>query len=52
VLQIDDSYVPRGPDFWKFPSGRSDQWGVTNPPTTRLARIQQLFRFSDDDFRT
>jgi catechol 2,3-dioxygenase len=52
VLQIDDSYVPRGPDFWKFPPGRSDQWGVTNPPTTRLARIQQLFRFSDDGFRT
>ena len=52
VLQIDDSYVPRGPDFWKFPPGRSDQWGITNPPTTRLARIQQLFRFSDDGFRT
>ena len=47
VLQIDDAYVPRGPDFWKFPPGRSDQWGVTNPQTARLARIQQLFRFSD-----
>ena len=46
VLQIDDTYVPRGPDFWKFPPGRSDQWGVTNPQTARLARIQQLFGFS------
>jgi len=52
VLQIDDRYVPRGPDYWKFPPGRSDQWGVTNPPTARLARIQQLFRFTDDGFRT
>jgi len=52
VLQIDDGYVPRGPDFWKFPPGRSDQWGVTNPQTARLARIQQLFGFNDDGFRT
>jgi catechol 2,3-dioxygenase len=52
VLQIDDTYVPRGPDFWKFPSGRSDQWGITNPQTARLARIQQLFGFSEDGFRT
>ena len=52
VLQIDDSYQPRGPEFWKFPPGRSDQWGVTNPQTARLARIQQLFAFSADGFRT
>jgi len=52
VLQIDDGYVPRGPDFWKLPRGRSDQWGVTNPQTARLARIQQLFGFTDDGFRT
>ena len=52
VLQIDDTYVPRGPDDWKFPPGRSDQWGVTNPQTARLARIQQLFHFSAGGFRT
>ena len=52
VLQIDDTYVPRGPDFWTFPPGRSDQWGVTNPQTARLARIQQLFGFSEDGHRT
>jgi catechol 2,3-dioxygenase len=51
VLQIDETYLPRGPDFWTFPPGRSDQWGVTNPPTARLARIQQLFRFTDDGLR-
>jgi catechol 2,3-dioxygenase len=52
VLQIDESYVPRGPEHWKFAPGRSDQWGITNPPTARLARIQQLFRFTEDGFRT
>ena len=52
VLQVDDSYQPHGPEFWKFPPGRSDQWGVTDPPTARLARIQQLFAFSADGFRT
>jgi catechol 2,3-dioxygenase len=52
VLQIDDSYVPRGPEHWKFAPGRSDQWGITNPPTARLARIQQLFRFTQDGLRT
>jgi len=52
VLQIDDSYQPHGPDYWKFPPGRSDQWGVTDPQTPRLARIQELFRFSEDGFRT
>jgi catechol 2,3-dioxygenase-like lactoylglutathione lyase family enzyme len=52
VLQIDDNYQPHGPEFWRFPPGRSDQWGVTNPPTPRLARIQELFRFSEGGFRT
>jgi catechol 2,3-dioxygenase-like lactoylglutathione lyase family enzyme/predicted enzyme related to lactoylglutathione lyase len=52
VLQIDDTYVPRGPDHWKFPPGRADQWGVTAPPTPRLARIQQLFGFSENGHRT
>lgn len=48
VLQIDQSYVPRGPEYWGFPAGRTDQWGITAPPTRRLKRIQQLFTFSDD----
>jgi catechol 2,3-dioxygenase-like lactoylglutathione lyase family enzyme len=52
VLQIDDTYVARGPEFWKFSAGRTDQWGVTNPPSARLSRIQQLFRFTPDGFRT
>jgi catechol 2,3-dioxygenase len=48
VEQVDDSYVARGPDYWRFPPGRSDQWGITAPRTPRLIRIQQLFQFAGD----
>jgi catechol 2,3-dioxygenase-like lactoylglutathione lyase family enzyme len=52
MLWIGEDYVSRGPDYWKFPSGRTDQWGITAPPTPRLARIQQLFRFTEAGFRS
>jgi catechol 2,3-dioxygenase len=51
VLQIDDSYVPRGSDFWKFPPGRSDQWGITQPRSARYYRVQRLFGFTEDGWR-
>lgn len=46
--QIDDSYVPHGPDYWKFPPGRADQWGITAPHSPRWKRIQDMFQFSAD----
>jgi catechol 2,3-dioxygenase len=48
VQQVDDSYVARGPDHWRFPPGRADQWGITAPRTPRLIRIQRLFGFAGD----
>jgi catechol 2,3-dioxygenase len=51
VLQIDDSYVPRGSDHWKFPGGRSDQWGITQPRSARYYRVQRLFGFTEDGWR-
>ena len=36
VLQIDDGYVPRGSDYWKFPPGRSDHWGITQPRSAAI----------------
>ncbi len=45
VLQVDDSYVPRGPDYWKWPPGRMDQWGITAPHTQRWKRIQDMLCF-------
>jgi hypothetical protein len=49
--QIDDSYVPRGSDYWKFPPGRSDHWGVTQPRSARYHRVQRLFNFTPDGYR-
>ena len=51
VLQIDDSYVPRGSDYWKFPPGRSDHWGITQPRSARYYRVQRLFGFTTDGYR-
>jgi catechol 2,3-dioxygenase len=51
VMQVDDSYVVRGPDYWRFPPGRSDQWGVTAPRSARLLRLWTMWRFSDDGWR-
>ena len=51
TLQIDDSYVPRGSDYWKFPAGRSDHWGVTQPRSARYYRVQRLFGFTPDGYR-
>lgn len=48
VMQIGPDYVPRGPDHWKWPPGRADQWGVTAPHTPRWHRIQGMFGFSAD----
>jgi catechol 2,3-dioxygenase-like lactoylglutathione lyase family enzyme len=45
VLQIDGSYAYRGPEQWGFPPGRTDQWGVTRPPSARIKRIQTQFPF-------
>jgi len=51
VLRIDDSYVPRGSDYWKFPPGRSDHWGITQPRSARYYRVQRLFGFTPDGYR-
>ena len=51
MLQIDESYVPHGPEYWRWPQGRLDQWGVTPPHTARWMRIQNLFEFTPDAFR-
>ncbi len=48
IQQVEASYVPHGPDYWKFPPGRADQWGVTAPHSGRWKRIQDMFAFTDD----
>lgn len=51
VLQVDDSYQPQGPDYWRFPPGRSDQWGVTASRSARLLRLWSMWRFSEDGWK-
>ena len=51
VEQVDDSYVVHGPDYWRVPPGRSDQWGVTGPRSARLLRLWTMVRFSEDGYR-
>ncbi|MPS28253.1 VOC family protein [Pigmentiphaga sp.] len=46
VQQVDDSYVPRGPEAWKWPAGRVDQWGLSDPPTDALKAAQRRIHFS------
>jgi catechol 2,3-dioxygenase-like lactoylglutathione lyase family enzyme len=51
VLQVDESYEPHGPEYWKYPAGRTDLWGVTKPRSRRFARVQTLFPYGLDDYR-
>lgn len=47
VQQVDDSYVAGGPEDWKWPPGRFDQWGVSNPPSDRIKRAQRRITFTE-----
>ena len=40
VLQVDDSYVARGPDHWVWPPGRTDQWGIARPKAEHVKAAQ------------
>jgi catechol 2,3-dioxygenase len=51
VRQLDDSYEPHGSNHWRWPPGRADEWGVTNPHTPRWKRIQTMFPPPKTDFR-
>jgi catechol 2,3-dioxygenase len=45
VQQVDDSYRPRGPQDWKWPPGRVDQWGISPPPAATLKEAQKRVLF-------
>lgn len=46
VEQVDESYVSHGPDFWKWPPGRVDQWGISPPPGPALKEAQRRVLFA------
>jgi catechol 2,3-dioxygenase-like lactoylglutathione lyase family enzyme len=51
VEQVDDTYVTRGPEEWKWPPGRVDQWGVSLPPSDRVKEAQKKIRFAPSPIR-
>jgi catechol 2,3-dioxygenase-like lactoylglutathione lyase family enzyme len=46
VLQVDDSYVVRGPDHWVWPPGRTDQWGIAPPKAEHVKEAQLAVRYA------
>ena len=45
VLQVDDDYRVGGPADWKWPPGRTDQWGIAPPKSEEVKRAQLAIRF-------
>lgn len=50
VEQVDDSYPTGAPDDWQWPAGRTDHWGITDPPSPRLKEAQAQVGFAADTF--
>jgi catechol 2,3-dioxygenase-like lactoylglutathione lyase family enzyme len=46
VDTVDDGYEAHGPDYWKWPPGRIDRWGISAPPSHRLEEAQGKIRFA------
>jgi catechol 2,3-dioxygenase len=51
VEQIDDSYEAGSPEDWKWPAGRIDQWGISQPPGARLKDAQRAVQFQPETSR-
>jgi catechol 2,3-dioxygenase-like lactoylglutathione lyase family enzyme len=45
VQQIDDSYKTGQPSDWKWPEGRVDHWGISQPPSAKLKEAQRAVMF-------
>ena len=47
VLQVDDSYVVRGPSDWAWPPGRTDHWGIAPPKADCVKAAQIAVSYAD-----
>ena len=47
VQLIDSTYRVGRPDDWKWPPGRVDHWGISDPPSDRMKAAQKKIRFAD-----
>ena len=46
VEQIDERYEAHGPEHWKWPPGRVDQWGISPAPGATLKQAQRRIFFA------
>ncbi|MGH8682136.1 MAG: VOC family protein [Burkholderiales bacterium] len=46
VARVDATYRVGRPGDWKWPPGRVDHWGVSDPPSDRLKAAQRKIRFA------
>lgn len=46
VIQVDESYVVKGPHEWVWPPGRTDQWGVAPPKSEACKKAQTSVPFA------
>jgi catechol 2,3-dioxygenase-like lactoylglutathione lyase family enzyme len=52
VLQVDDHYQAHGPDYWEWPPGRTDHWGIAPAKSDYVKRTQLAIRFGVPDLQT
>ncbi len=45
VSEVADDYRVGSPEDWKWPPGRTDQWGVSTKDTARISEAERMFRF-------
>ena len=45
--RVDESYRVGRPEDWKWPPGRVDHWGISDPPSERMKAAQKKIRFAD-----
>ncbi len=46
VLQVDENYQPHGPDYWVWPPGRTDHWGIAPRKPEYVKQAQLAIRFA------
>jgi catechol 2,3-dioxygenase len=46
VSRVDAAYRVGRPEDWKWPPGRVDHWGVSDPPSERMKAAQRKIRFA------
>lgn len=49
VLQVDNNYVAHGPDYWVWPPGRTDHWGIAPPKPDYVKHAQLAIRFANGE---